>query len=178
MSAMSKTRASSKPPQMKKIALLTILIVVGALLPPLTREAPFILVLASHALLAGVLALSLDILTGSVGFARFYWKHFKRGRDESAPVWMRQRLPETWRRTRTQRSSPVSFGTHGKVPCWQQSLRSHVRRSTSSVTRFRDNSRLPPPRETDTAARCRRSSRLSRADHLCSRQPGEVRQPC
>lgn len=71
MSAMSKTRASSKPPQMKKIALLTILIVVGALLPPLTREAPFILVLASHALLAGVLALSLDILTGSVGLLTF-----------------------------------------------------------------------------------------------------------
>jgi branched-chain amino acid transport system permease protein len=71
MSPLSKISVGRNPPPMKKIAILIILVVAGALLPPLTRDAPFILVLASHALIAGVLALSLDILTGSVGLLTF-----------------------------------------------------------------------------------------------------------
>ncbi|MCW5595601.1 MAG: branched-chain amino acid ABC transporter permease [Anaerolineales bacterium] len=56
---------------LKKVVILIVLIVIGALLPSLTKDSPFILVLASHALIAGALALSLDILTGSVGLLTF-----------------------------------------------------------------------------------------------------------
>ncbi len=56
---------------MKSVALFVGFAIFGALLPLLTRDAPFILVLASHAVIAGVIALSLDLLTGSVGLLTF-----------------------------------------------------------------------------------------------------------
>lgn len=43
----------------------------GAALPLLIKDAPFLLVLASHAAIAGIVALSLDILTGNVGLLTF-----------------------------------------------------------------------------------------------------------
>jgi branched-chain amino acid transport system permease protein len=46
-------------------------LVVGAFLPWLTQGAPFVLVLASHALIAALLAVSLDMLMGNTGLLSF-----------------------------------------------------------------------------------------------------------
>lgn len=71
MKATTNINFGKKSPSLKTVAILIVLIVIGALLPSLTKDSPFILVLASHALIAGALALSLDILTGSVGLLTF-----------------------------------------------------------------------------------------------------------
>lgn len=47
------------------------LLVLGAALPYLTEGAPFLLILASHAAIAAIVALSLDLLTGNVGLLTF-----------------------------------------------------------------------------------------------------------
>jgi branched-chain amino acid transport system permease protein len=51
--------------------LLVLLIVAGAVIPLLVKNSPFLMLLASHALIAGIVALSLDVLTGNVGLLSF-----------------------------------------------------------------------------------------------------------
>ena len=50
---------------------LAALIVVGASLPLWTQNSPFLLMLAAQAVIAGILALSLDMLTGNTGLLSF-----------------------------------------------------------------------------------------------------------
>lgn len=48
-----------------------VLLAAAALLPALSTESPFLVVLASHALIAAMLAVSLDVLTGNTGLLSF-----------------------------------------------------------------------------------------------------------
>jgi len=48
-----------------------VFIVLGALVPIWTENAPFLLILASHAAIAAIIAVSLDLLTGNTGLVSF-----------------------------------------------------------------------------------------------------------
>lgn len=48
-----------------------IFILLGAMIPLWTQQAPFLLVLASHAAIAAIVAVSLDLLTGNTGLVSF-----------------------------------------------------------------------------------------------------------
>lgn len=50
---------------------IAILVVLGACMPMLTQDQPFLLMLASHAVVAAIVALSLDMLTGNTGLLSF-----------------------------------------------------------------------------------------------------------
>lgn len=60
----------SSAPSIARVAVV-VLLLLGASLPLLTKDAPFLLILASHAVLAAIIALSLDLLTGNVGLLTF-----------------------------------------------------------------------------------------------------------
>jgi len=51
--------------------LLALLVIAGATVPLAAQNSPFLILLASHALIAGLVALSLDVLTGNVGLLSF-----------------------------------------------------------------------------------------------------------
>jgi len=60
-----------KAEHMKASLLLALLVVAGAMVPLAAQNSPFLILLACHALIAGIVALSLDILTGNVGLLSF-----------------------------------------------------------------------------------------------------------
>ncbi len=56
---------------MNLLVLAIVVAAVGALTPVWTQDMPFVLALASHAVIAAILALSLDMLTGNTGLLSF-----------------------------------------------------------------------------------------------------------
>jgi len=57
--------------EIKIKVLLALLVIAGATVPLVAQNSPFLILLASHALIAGIVALSLDVLTGNVGLLSF-----------------------------------------------------------------------------------------------------------
>lgn len=72
MTTALQTTGRSSPARMRPLLVLGLLaIFLSALVPVFTRDQPFLVVLASHALIAAMVAVSLDTLTGNTGLLSF-----------------------------------------------------------------------------------------------------------